>query len=419
MRIVGEAGQEEDLTPLDAAQQFADQHLPDLGTALVSLPEEIVGYDVSETVGFPGLLQEELANLKSKNEASIKEIVDADIKVLKNLLEKPVTIDKQKYESSKKKNLFILQHMKVQNLELKKLKYDNNYLLNRMSLEAVVNGDKAHFTLSKESLDKETAQKMKDQQGKFDAYFKHLRGKGCEIDVFTYAKKSLTGPATVLWSFEQMKTQTFLGWKSKQQEYDVICLIPGHKLFVIVEVKAEPEFKVDHLKSLRAGQIFFNDLKGHFNLNDWVYCPVLAYPKIKDRGGVHYNSGDDLKPVFLTAEEMKINFIEILKQELNVQVDQSDELQLDCYMKLAKIMYASQRAEKVKKSKGNIGFHLAGPEDLVDKVQKKLVGEAGSDVSAGFDEKRLTSDGKKVFSDLRGESLGSINSFIYWNASQG
>ena len=43
-------------------------------------------------------------------------------------------------------------------------------------------------------------------------------------------------------------------------------------------------------------------------------------------------------------------------------------------------MYAFQRAEKVRKCKGNIGFHLAGPEDLVDKVQKKLVGEAGSDV---------------------------------------
>ena len=54
----------------------------------------------------------------------------------------------------------------------------------------------------------------------------------------------------------------------------------------------------------------------------------------------------------------------------------------------------------------------------MDKIQKKLVGEAGSDVSAGFDEKRLTSDGKEVFSDLRGESLGSIKTFIFWNSVQ-
>ena len=324
MRIVGEAKQEEKETLLKAAQ-----HLPDLNSALVSVPEEIVSYDVSQTVGFPGLSQEELAKLKRKNEASIKEIVDADINVLKNLLEKPVTIDKQKYESSKKKSLFILQHMKVQNLELKKLKYDNNYLLNRMSLEAVVNGDKAHFTLSKESVDKETAQKMKDQQGKFDAYFKHLRGKGCEIDVFTYAKKSLTGPATVLWSFEQMKTQTFLGWKSKQQEFDVICLIPGHKLFVIFEVKAELEFKEDHLKSLRAGKIFFNALQDYFHLNDWCYCPVLAYPREKDKDDVHDISGNGVKLVLLTAENMNNNFMEVIEQESNTQAIQPDKLHLD------------------------------------------------------------------------------------------
>ena len=92
MRIVDEAKQEEKETLLKAAQ-----HLPDLNSALVSVPEEIVSYDVSQTVGFPGLSQEELAKLKRKNEASIKEIVDADIKVLKDHLEKPVTINKQKY----------------------------------------------------------------------------------------------------------------------------------------------------------------------------------------------------------------------------------------------------------------------------------------------------------------------------------
>ena len=77
---------------------------------------------------------------------------------------------------------------------------------------------------------------------------------------------------------------------------------------------------------------------------------------------------------------MNNNFMEVIEQEANAQAIQPDKLHLDCYMTLAKVMYASQRAEKVKKSKGNIGFHLAGPEDLVDKVQKKLVGEAGSDV---------------------------------------
>ena len=97
MRIVGEDGQEEGVTTLEAAQQFADKNLLDFSSQRVSLPEEIVGYDVSKTVGFPGLLQNELANLKRKNEASIKEIVDADIKVLKDHLEKPVTINKQKY----------------------------------------------------------------------------------------------------------------------------------------------------------------------------------------------------------------------------------------------------------------------------------------------------------------------------------
>ena len=51
-----------------------------------------------------------------------------------------------------------------------------------------------------------------------------------------------------------------------------------------------------------------------------------------------------------------------------------DELQLDCYLTLAKVVYVSQRAEKVKKCKGNIGFQLAGPKDQLDKVQKKLVG---------------------------------------------
>ena len=100
----------------------------------------------------------------------------------------------------------------------------------------------------------------------------------------------------------------------------------GHKRFVIVEVKVELEFKEDHLKSLRACQIFFNALKDYFHLNDWPYCPVLAYPRIKDKEGVHYNSGDDLKPDLLTAEEMKNDFIEILQQELNVQVDQADKL---------------------------------------------------------------------------------------------
>ena len=81
-------------------------------------------------------------------------------------------------------------------------------------------------------------------------------------------------------------------------------------------------------------------------------------------------------------------------------------------------MYASQRAEKVKSAKANIGFQLAGPEDLVDKVQEKLVGEAGSDVSAGLDEDHLTSDDNVPFSNLRGESLGSIKSSIYWNSQQ-
>ena len=122
MRIVLEAGQQEDLTPLEASQQFADKYLPDLSSELVSLPEEIVSYDISQTVGFPGLSQEEQANLKRKNEASIKEIVEADIKFLKDHLEKPVTINKQKYESSKKKNLFILQLMSIPQLKLKKIK---------------------------------------------------------------------------------------------------------------------------------------------------------------------------------------------------------------------------------------------------------------------------------------------------------
>ena len=65
--------------------------------------------------------------------------------------------------------------------------------------------------------------------------------------------------------------------------------------------------------------------------------------------------------------------MEVIEQEANTQAIQPDKLHLDCYMTLAKVMYASQRAEKVKKCKGNIGFHLAGPEDLVDKVQRKLV----------------------------------------------
>ena len=116
--------------------------------------------------------------------------------------------------------------MNIPQLKLQKLKYDNNYLLNRMSLVAVVNWDQAHFTISEESLEKERDQKIKDEQGKLDAYFKQLRGKDCDLEVFNYVEKSLTGPATVLWSFEQMKTQTFLGFESKQQEYDGICLVP-------------------------------------------------------------------------------------------------------------------------------------------------------------------------------------------------
>ena len=135
------------------------------------------------------------------------------------------------------------------------------------------------------------------------------------------------------------------------------------------------------MKSVRAGKTFFDALKDHFNLSDWCYCPVLAYPRVKDKDGVHYNSGDDdLKPVLLTAEEMKNNFMEILGQESNVKVDQPNELHLDRYMTLAKVMCASQRAQRINKCKGNNWFQLAGPEDLVDKVQKKLVGEAGSDV---------------------------------------
>ena len=102
LRIVGEAGQVHELTPLEAAQRFAEKYLPDFGSSLVSLPEEIVSYDVSQTVGFPGLPQEERAKLKEYNEASIKESVGSDIKVLKDHLEKPVTIDKQKYETLNK-----------------------------------------------------------------------------------------------------------------------------------------------------------------------------------------------------------------------------------------------------------------------------------------------------------------------------
>ena len=88
----------------------------------------------------------------------------------------------------------------------------------------------------------------------------------------------------------------------------------------------------------------------------WSECLVLlSCPRVEDKEGVHYNSKDDPKPVSLTVE-MKNNFMENFEQELNVQVDQPDELQLDCYLTLAKVMYVSQRAEKVKKCKGNIGF---------------------------------------------------------------
>ena len=99
----------------------------------------------------------------------------------------------------------------------------------------------------------------------------------------------------------------------------------------------------------------------------------MAYPRVKDKDDVHYNSSNDVKLVLLTPEKMKNNFMEVIEQEANAQAIQPDKLHLDCYMTLAKVMYASQRAEKVKKCKGNIGFHLAGPEDLVDKVQRKLV----------------------------------------------
>ena len=54
----------------------------------------------------------------------------------------------------------------------------------------------------------------------------------------------------------------------------------------------------------------------------------------------------------------------------------------------------------------------------MEKVQKKLVGEAGSVVTPGFNEDQLTSDGDVVFSDLKGESLGSIKSFLFWNSLQ-
>ena len=106
------------------------------------------------------------------------------------------------------------------------------------------------------------------------------------------------------------------------------------------------------MKSVSAGKISFDTLQDHFDLNAWCYCPVLAYPRVEDKEGVHYNSRDYPKPVSLTVE-MKNNFMENFEQELNVQVD---ELQLDCYLTLAKVVYVSQRAEKVKKCKGNIGF---------------------------------------------------------------
>ena len=282
---------------------------------------------------------------------------------------------------------------------------------------------------------------------KFERFGEHLTGRQTELEVIGYMKSSLAKEVHALfWSYEQSRVYNFLGSrdKIKNQEYDLVILLPSYKKFVVVEVKTHAEFQAKDLSSLRKGDLFFADLLGCINESltenqrdsEWSYLPVLALPNKcqRDQQRAKFNSSAWLEFAMITSAEMKTNFLEVLTKDQIIPPKQAKCIDDDnVYAALVKVLFASAHAERVTRSKGNIGlrledetssgmtsdlkFSMQEPACPVNDTHVKLIGEDEDPISAGFSSDMSLHEDIK-FSDLKHKPLGSIESFIFWNSEQ-
>ena len=277
------------------------------------------------------------------------------------------------------------------------------------------------------------------ERNDFTQLGKHMDGTRSEIMVFNYIRDSLESKGllfALFFSFKQMQTYRFLGikqlngksglledWKT-EQEFDTIVLLPAYKKFVVVEVKNDSKFSAKQLKSLTVGKQFFDNLVNDNFLNsDWSYIPVLALPNKKCRqkqDSRQIEPENKLKFTMLTAQEIQLNLVDVLKKDeviKDITNDNSNNDDNALYKQLTKIFVATAHSQSVKKSAGNVGLELICPVNVHERSHAKLFGAGAASLSGGFQDESVA-EGHVKLSELKGTGVGDIKSFIFWNCEQ-
>ena len=284
---------------------------------------------------------------------------------------------------------------------------------------------------------------LKRDKNVFKEHGEQIRGAQNEIAVLKYIQKSMNGPSALFWSYSQLKTYRFLGIQEMKrdkhengcldehgvpifidwfhdQEFDIILLLPEHKLFVVVEVKSyNNRIDPNTLDPLINGKQFFTDLQKYIGVESWNYIPIVALPNVETRDKAeNVELKQKLDFVTVTAEEMKADFMRVLLKNKNITKVQPNCPTDETYKTLVKFLYASAHSEPVSKSTGNVGLQLIAPDDPADKTHELLVGKDGDVVSAGFPKEVVKHLEKVTFSDLKQSPLGDMKCMIFWNPEQ-
>ena len=395
------------VSPMQAAELFAKEYLPNLEVESVSLPREIVDYGTSTQM--PHFTQEETIQ-------KLEELRDENIRFFATQ---------------------IMPHLKEEEIipkmeKLKKAKKDEQFLIFKAEMP--------HLN------EKEIFQKMKElKENNEDEKFRiftdeHMQGAKNEVKVFNYLKHCLQDSTTAMfWSYKQEDVWKFIGTSpSENQEYDIILLLPESKQFIVIEVKSyESNVKVKSLNSLKKGLHFYNHLKqfiGEKMFNNWEYIPVLALPNVKTRQDIENKTPIVLFPKAAEGEN-KHTVVLITDKEIisktpfdilhNKIKNNSNETEIgygsdsnDAYIALVKILYASQHVAKVEKAEGdNNTIELCPPTSPSQMTQSKLLGLETKSVSSGF-EGSLEIPSVSNFSSLKNKPIGSIESILFWNPIQ-
>ena len=272
----------------------------------------------------------------------------------------------------------------------------------------------------------------KKDQTNFNDHGKLMKGAENEISVWEFIQKSVHRPSALFWSYKQMKTYRFLGVQEKnkktgilgdwttEQEYDMILLLPQHRVFVVVEVKSyASKVQKKTLDPLVVGHTFFTNLQKYIGDEGWKYIPIVALPNVETRDKAeNVNLRQHLDFVLITAEEMKDELISVLVKDNKIKEQPNHPID-EAYTLLTKVLYASAHSQQVSKSTGNVGLQLftaVAPEDPANKTHEKLFGKEEEDVSAGFSKETLP--GKVKFSDVKNTGVGELKSMIFWNPEQ-